>query len=106
MEFEYVIGKNAVGNTELCQTAASKDVWFHIANVPSAHLIYRNPTEISLEKLRTNGTIFSLALQLKKAHPKYSKIPELAVIYTYIENIKVTKTPGLVITKSTKTIRI
>jgi len=102
---DYVIGKNAAENTQICQQAQPKDVWFHVKNLPSAHLVYKNINNQTLQNLRKNGTIYRLGLQLKNS-TKYKKIPELLLIYTYIENITVTSTPGLVKTAKHHTIKI
>ena len=97
MDIEYIIGKNALHNTQLCQEMAPYDVWFHISNLPSAHLIMKNPDKVSLDKLRKHGIIYKMANRLKVSS-KYRKTPLLKVDYCYGKDIKTTPVPGRVTT--------
>jgi predicted ribosome quality control (RQC) complex YloA/Tae2 family protein len=100
---EYKIGKNASDNTMLVVSSTPYDVWFHIHNETSAHLVYYNPDKLSLETLRSNGTIYRMAIALKK-QSKYRKYLNISVLYCYIKDVTTTNTPGLVTTINTKTI--
>lgn len=105
MTDQFRIGKNAVENTELVLQSSDRDVWFHIRDNPSAHLVYFNPSSISLGELRRTGIIYRMALELKK-RSKYSKKNTIQVIYDYIENINPTPKPGMVnVTSSVKNIK-
>lgn len=100
----YQIGRNAVENTELVLRASEMDVWFHIHQVPSAHLIYYNPEATDLQTLRKKGIIYKMALELKKSS-KYHKCNNIEVIYDYIKNITPLTKPGLVQCDNPKTIK-
>lgn len=101
MSKPYQIGKSAIENTELVMRASSRDVWFHVNGVPSAHLIYYNPDEHSLDYLRKKGLIYKMAIALKKSS-KYHKIKNIEVIYDFVENVTPLTKPGLVICESPK----
>jgi predicted ribosome quality control (RQC) complex YloA/Tae2 family protein len=91
----YVIGKDAKDNTRIIESSFEYDVWFHVKDQPSPHLIYRNPQMHSLDTLRQTGILYQMAIQLKK-HSKCSKENNVVFIYCYIKNLKTTSTPGLV----------
>lgn len=99
MSETYVIGKDAKDNTFLIDSSFDYDVWFHVKDQPSPHLIYRNPQMHSLDTLRQSGILYQMAIKLKK-HSKYSKEINVLFIYCYIKNLKTTDTPGLVHTLS------
>lgn len=92
---DYIIGKSAQDNTDQILLSDPKDIWFHLRDSSSAHLILRNPHELELAQLRKSGEIYKHALELKKKS-KYRKQCNLAITYTYIEHVAVTSTPGLV----------
>jgi len=98
---QFRIGKNATENTELVLLASEQDVWFHVADAPSAHLVYFNGLGHDLESLRKSGVIYRMAVELKKAS-KYRD--NVRIIYDYIRNIKTTPKPGLVYTKNPRSI--
>lgn len=95
-ETEFHIGKNAKDNTQLVLSSEPLDVWFHIADFPSAHLVYHNTERAALDTLRSNGTIYRMAVELKK-WSKYRKYPNIKVIYCYVQDVTLTSTPGRVI---------
>lgn len=104
-DLSYQIGRNAIENTELIHRSSDMDIWFHIKDHPSAHLIYFNPEKLDLDYLRKKGIIYHLGLKLKKS-TKYSKHANIDIIYDYIKNITPLPKPGLVKCKSPKTITI
>ncbi len=40
--FKVMVGKNQKGNSELLKEAKAEDLWFHIKDIPSSHLIIRD----------------------------------------------------------------
>ena len=48
--YEIQIGKNKLENDELVRKAKSTDIWFHIANAPSCHVVLIAHNEKSLPK--------------------------------------------------------
>lgn len=99
----YQIGRNATENTELVLRSSAMDVWFHVNDQPSAHLIYYNPDGLDLDHLRKKGVIYRMALTLKKKS-KYRSFNNIEIIYDYIKNITPLTKPGMVQCNSPKTI--
>lgn len=96
------IGKNATHNTELVAWAhltCKNYIWFHVLNKPSAHLI------LCQEKPK-HFQIVECAKILRSISKYKSQVDPLEIEYTEVKNVKITSTPGLVITKNTKTIRV
>lgn len=96
--YEVWIGKNAKSNETIIRLSDQHDLWFHLDGISSPHII-----------LRTNGdTIhkrFINQVALKLFDYKTNVPRKTKVIYTTVNNIKLTKTIGTVITSNIKTIR-
>jgi len=92
------IGKSAAENTELVKNANKSDIWFHLSDSPSCHVILTCETKLN----QINRRVISRCAYLCKMHSKTSH--NCKVIYTQIENVKVTRTPGQVMTTCCKTI--
>lgn len=90
---DYIIGKNAADNFKIIQQADPHDLWFHLADQSSAHLVAKNIWKKDIKELRKSGEIYRLACKLKK----HSKLKDMTTInYTYIENITMTQDIGKV----------
>jgi predicted ribosome quality control (RQC) complex YloA/Tae2 family protein len=76
------IGKNAQNNWELIDRAQQNDIWFHIENEPSCHVIIESNNNIIPKNI-----IYKAALECKK-HSKFKKLNNISIIYTPIHNIK------------------
>ena len=89
-----VIGETAEENTQIISQAKQTDIWFHLANLPSCHVIItcdkKNPI--------TKNMILYCA-QLVKENTKYKNYKKVTVNYTPIKNVKKTSHPGKVIIK-------
>lgn len=88
------IGSNQEENQELMDKMEPEHTWFHIENLPSAHLVI----PISFTKL-DKDTLYLIALKLK-INSKYKKCNSVSVIYTHRKSLKLTNTPGKVIIKN------
>ena len=49
-DIPYSIGKNAEHNSQIISLSSSNDLWFHLDNYPSAHVILHIPDGILLNK--------------------------------------------------------
>ena len=87
---ELKIGSNQLENQVLIDKMEDKHTWFHIDNLPSAHLTI----PVSFENLKKKD-IHRIALELKK-NSKYKKYNSISVIYTHRDSLKLTNTPGKV----------
>jgi len=99
--YEIQIGKNKLENDELVRKAKSTDIWFHIANAPSCHVVLIAHNEKSLPK-----QVIKRCACLCKSNSSSSSIKNCEIIYTTISNIECTDILGQVIAKNTKKIII
>ena len=92
------IGKSAAENTELVKNANKSDIWFHLSDSPSCHVVLTCETKLN----QINRQVILRCAYLCKMHSKTSH--NCKVIYTQIENVQITRIPGQVITTCCKTI--
>ena len=90
------IGRSAIENTELVKNASKSDIWFHLSDSPSCHVVL----ETKLNQVPRQ--VISRCAHLCKMHSK--TLAKSKVIYTQIENVQTTRIPGQVITTNCKTI--
>lgn len=94
------VGENAKDNFRLIDISNRYDIWLHLKNYPSPHVvIHNNKKEISSE------TLF-YAAELCKDHSKYHCTENLEIIYTKIKDIEKTETIGSVIIKNERFISL
>jgi predicted ribosome quality control (RQC) complex YloA/Tae2 family protein len=89
------IGRSAAENTELVKNANKSDIWFHLSDSASCHVV-----------LETNAMKVPRQVITKCAYicKVYSSAHNSKVIYTKIENVNTTKIPGQVITTHCSTV--
>jgi len=81
-----VIGENQTDNDQIISKSKQTDIWFHLANLPSCHVI------LSCDKKHpVSKKMIKYCAMLTKLHTKYIKVK---VNYTTIKNIRKTKTKG------------
>ena len=103
-EITYTIhsGKSAKGNDKLLDESSPSDVWFHVADGPSAHIILSNPTEMAINKIPRQ--VIKRCACICKASAKLST--KCAIIYTERANVEKTEILGRVTTTNVRTIQI
>lgn len=82
------IGRNAKGNDYLCKHSEKDEYWLHLQDDPSPHAIVHN--HIEDENSLTEAAI------LVKYYSKLKNAKYANIIYCQIEDIKPTKTLGMV----------
>lgn len=89
------VGENANDNFRLIDISNKKDLWFHLKDVSSPHVVIHchKYAFIDIETIRYAG-------ELCKQYSKYSENEDIEVIYTEIRNIKKTEPIGSVITRN------
>ncbi len=101
----YTIGTCATQNTEIINNSAKTNIWFHIRDQSSCHVIMQiidnqeKPTKKTMHKLVKQG-----ALYCKQHTNKCKSIKNIEVIYSFLENIETTDVAGQVKTYKYKTI--
>lgn len=100
------IGNNAQDNWDLIDESDELDIWFHLDEYPSTHIILKT----NGEKLKTidKQIIFICACECKnRTNIKDTKKGDkIKVIYTEIKNIKKGIEVGSVYSKKTKSINV
>lgn len=89
----FFIGKNASGNWNIIDEADSEDMWFHIEDRPSCHVIAH--ILFNLDKREQKYVIKQGAL-LCKQNSKYKSERNLKISYTKVKNVKKTEQVGSV----------
>ena len=102
---DYSIGKNAKHNFEIIDSSDDNDIWFHVANESSSHIIAHIPADMKLNKKQLRQILTQGAV-LCKSHSRYKSQKNIEIIYTHIKNIEKLQTPGSVNSKNTKSIVI
>jgi len=97
-EYTILIGQNANENDQIIKMSDQNDIWFHFETISGPHIILRSGGD-NIPKRYLN----EISAKLFRYKPKAPKNQN--VIYTEIKNVKLTTTPGRVITKNTKVIR-
>lgn len=98
-EYTLLVGEKDFENTKLIKEANEKDIWFHLYNHPSPHVIAKINTN-EYERSSFNDIIYDGAL-LVKQHSKLKNFKKVTIMYTQIKNVKCTDKLGEVYLKKT-----
>lgn len=99
-DYVITIGRNAKNNWEIIDKSEKNDVWFHLANYPSSHIILKsNGSKINKKAIKF------CAVKCKE-RSKYKSEKDVKIIYTKIKNIVKGDDVGSVITSKTKVLTI
>jgi predicted ribosome quality control (RQC) complex YloA/Tae2 family protein len=102
---DFIVGKNAKQNFEIIDDAKQNDLWFHIENESSCHVIAQLPEEHSWDKKQLRHIVKQGAV-LCKAHSRYKSDKNVPIIYTTIQHLTKGDTIGSVIATNTKSVVI
>ena len=89
-----IIGENAAENDDIVKNARQTDLWFHLADFPSCHVIIESSKDFPVTK-----NMINYCAGLVKENTKYKNLSKVKVNYTSIKNIKRTEIKGQVIIK-------
>ena len=89
----FMIGKNAQGNDCIISASKSTDIWFHLANQPSCHVVAVIPDMLTK---KDRGYIIRKGAELCKQRSKERSSTSVGVIYTKIQNVSKTDILGCV----------
>ncbi len=98
-EYIILIGQNAKDNENIIKMSEQNDLWFHVDNLPSAHIILQSNGDI-IPKRYLNKICSLFRDNSSKLTSRYN------IIYTTIKNVKLTRECGKVITSNTKMIKM
>jgi len=95
-------GKDAKNNDELLDECEPEDIWFHVANQSSGHVVLKNEEKSTVKKVPRQ--VIKRCACICKASIRASGKCE--IIYTERKNITKTSTLGRVVTENVKTITV
>jgi predicted ribosome quality control (RQC) complex YloA/Tae2 family protein len=101
----FIIGENAQENHDIIDNAEKNDIWFHISDNPSAHVISKIPENFDIKKNELKKIIKQGAL-ICKEYSKYNKDKNVNIYYTKIKNVVKDEQPGAVTLTAIKKIMI
>ena len=97
------IGGNKCENTALITESLTNDVWFHIAGLPSCHVVMKNTEKLG----NIPRQVIKRCAYLCKINTNSAKsMSKCDVVYTTVSNVQTTSIAGTVITQNTKTISV
>lgn len=101
--FDIVIGTSAKENWEIIDNASETDIWFHLDDYSSSHVILKT-NNYKLKEF--NKQTFIYCAHLCKQHSKYKNQKNIEIIYTQIKNIKKGDIIGSVIVNNSKKLKV
>ena len=98
--YHVTLGQSKEENEQLVHDSQASHTWFHLENVPSAHLLI-NESYKNLPK----SVIYKCALELKKCG-KYRKCNHVSIMYALGKDVRSSgKNKGEVVTNKYRTIK-
>ena len=101
-EWTILIGKNKEENWKIIDDSCPTDIWFHMQDIPSCHVILKTTEPIK----NISKDVLKRCALLCKMNSKAKSERKTSVIYSEIENVKKTKHVGEVIAHPFKTLVI
>ena len=100
------IGKNAKQNFDLIDDSCPDDLWFHVEERPSCHVVAMMPLDAKgWTKKQMRSVVVEGAVICKK-HSKYKSESDVSIVYTLVCHVKKTSVIGSVWVESEKRISI
>ena len=91
-EYNLLIGTNKHENFQLIDECVETDIWFHVENEPSCHVILKNDGQMrDIPK-----QVIKRGAYLCKINSKAKTQKECSIMYTQLKNITKTKVIGQV----------
>ncbi len=102
--WDIYVGTNAKENWKLIDDSDPFDMWLHVDEYPSGHVVIREKLsgKTELEVPHYPNQIIAIGADYCKSQSKYSNIPKLKIVYTQIANLKKGKDIGSVIVSNPK----
>lgn len=98
-EYTIRIGENAKDNWDIIDMSKQNDIWFHVSNHPSCHVILDMSSQLG-KGTRPHKSVLNYCAALCKEGSKVKDVKNIKVIYTEIKNIKKGDKVGAVISKN------
>ena len=108
--YKIFVGDNANENNQLVYESGNYDIWLHLEDYPSCHVIIKNKPfeykDLKNSKLIKNKKLITRGACLCKSNSKYKHEENINIIYTYCKNVILTEKIGEVIVDNVKYITI
>ena len=98
----YYIGTNAKDNHSVIDKGTPNDLWFHIVNIPSCHVVVKLPDECDKKEL--HSIIKKGSLLCKQNTKRVASLNNVEIMYAPIKNISKTHVAGEVLVSKYKSI--
>ena len=98
----FYIGENANDNFNVLDKGDPTDLWFHVKDYSSCHVVAHIPDKLDKRELKT--IIKCGALLCKQNTNKFASSPSVEIIYTKLQNVSKTTKAGCVNVTCSKTI--
>ena len=110
-EYTILIGQNAQDNWDIICSSNPEDLWFHLSDHPSSHIIKTEWANIACRSTpATAGVIprhiIRYAAELCKNRSKLRAEKKVEVIFTKVKNVKLGVDVGSVKTRKTQSIHV
>lgn len=102
---DFRLGQNAKENFELIDDSQPQDLWFHIHQVPSTHVVVHIPPDQKYDKKALHKIVIQGAL-LCKQNSKYRSAKDITIMYTTVEHVEKELKIGTVFVKKYKTVKV
>ena len=97
--YDILIGVSDQNNWDIIAHSSQNDLWFHVDDQPSCHVIIKTNNEKKIEKRVIRHAAMICKMNSKAKHQKNTKI-----IYTRIKNVIKGDTVGSVVTSKTSVV--
>jgi len=104
-EVVFIVGTCAQDNFDAIDISDPDDIWFHVKDGSSCHVIAKIPLGEKLNK-KTMHRIIKQGALLCKQESRYKSAKNLAIIYTRLRNVQKTDIIGSVIADPVSTILV
>ena len=102
---EYYLGENAQDNFDIIDQSEPDDIWFHMNNISSCHVVVKLPLNNKYDKKQIHKIIVQGA-EICKQHSRLKSQKDVEITYTKIKNVNKTHIVGSVALIEFKSIRI
>ena len=102
---EFHVGQNAKDNFDIIDQSGPDDIWFHINQASSCHVVATIPSENKYDKKQLKKIVIQGAM-LCKQNSRYKSDHNISIMYTKIQHIKKTVNVGAVSIGNYKTLII
>ena len=99
--YKILVGKSDQNNWDIIDKSSQNDIWFHVDNQSSCHVIIQTDGNLKVER-----NVIKEAASLCKNGSKARNSRKVPIIFTLVKNIKKGDKPGSVTARKTQTIVI